>query len=146
MGQCSLQNVMDSARAKLRDDINAGGTIFTNANLQDHFATAYRKMFDAFDGIGGANRVQHTVYFNLQPTTGQWVQQADGILDMAEPEVLSERGALTTGTISSTTTDTPIKVNTSAPHGLASGSEVVISDMTGSVVPVGRWWITVTSA
>ena len=148
MGQCTVQNVFDGARAKLRDDLVAGGTSFTNSALQAHFAAVYRKMFDAFDGIGGANRVRHTQFINIPANTGVWIPNANGVTDMAEPEVLAERGALTTGNITSTSTGTPINVLATG-HGLGAAgvvADVVLTGIANTMVPWGRWWATVVDA
>lgn len=142
--QATWQQVLDSTRSVLNDNIVAGGTVWVNARLQEHAARGYRKMFDAFDGIA-ANRVRHTVYFILQPNMSVWYPTANLITDMAEPETFSERGVSASGVITATGSTTPIQA-TSTAHGLGATNAVVdllIGGVANTTAPWGRWFATI---
>lgn len=142
--QSTVQNCYDGARAALND---AAALTWTNTVLLPFFSRAYRKMFDAFSGIANS-RVRHTVHFLLPANTTQWVPVANGVTDMAEPEVLSERGAITQGNVTSTSapaSPNPINVLATA-HGLGSAGaqvELIIGGVAGTMDPWGRWFATI---
>lgn len=144
MAQETLQNVFDAARSWLADNIAvSAGESYTNALLQPHFATAYRKLYDAMGNLGSF-RVVRFFYYNLPAYTTMLVPVAIGVTDMAEPNTVAERGGVTSVAITSTNTATPIQVTTAAPHNLASNSsDIVISGVASTTSPWGRWFVTV---
>jgi hypothetical protein len=143
--QSTWQQVLDAARGWMNDTAVPGGANWPNARLQVHAATGYRKMFDALAGIAN-NRVRHTVYFQLPKYTTIWVPQSPTniVTEISEPELLSERPAITTGAIATTADISPIKVTTVNPHGLATNAtEVIIDQVAGTFAPWGRFYPTV---
>jgi hypothetical protein len=143
--QPTLQNVYDAARSWLSDNgLVAAGESYTNAVLQPHFATAYRKMYDAMANLGSA-KIRREFYHLLPAYTTLLVPSAIGVLDMEEPEFLSERGSVTAQTIGSTNTASPIQVSLTG-HGYSNYADVIVSEVAGTQAPWGRWFITVVDA
>ncbi len=144
----TVQDVMDDARAHLRDDIApeggvlVGGTVWTNDALQLHFNRAYRKMFDAMK-FGGSNRIRREWYFLLPSYTSLLVPYVYDIVDLGEPELVEERDQGTVGAIASTDTSSPVIVETAAPHLLATNADVIIQEVVGTSAARGRFYITV---
>ena len=144
MASPTLQQVYDAARGWLSDNIVvAGGETYLNAVLQAHYQTAYRELWDSM-GITSQNRVRRHWYTNLAAYVSELHPVALGLTDLAEPETLEERGSVTAIAIATTSTASPIEVTTSAPHGLGNNTEVIVSGVSGTPSPLGRWFITVT--
>jgi hypothetical protein len=145
MSECTVQNALDDARARLNDTAVAGGEIFTNAVLIPHLQPTYRELFDAMS-VAQSSRILRVVYWNLPANTTLLDPVGTmGLLDFSEPQFLEERGSLSTAAIASTNTATPIQVTTSAPHGLVTGADIIISGVSGTTAPWGRWFATVLS-
>lgn len=145
MATCTLQSVMDSARAYLSDTQVPGGEVFTNTVLQPSFEEAYRRAYRAMQGV--SKRVQIVAYANLPANTTVLVPSAFGMTDFAEPSVIEERPAQTPIAISTTSNTTPITVTTSAPHGLGAIGDVVegtVGGVVSSTSPWGKWFATIT--
>lgn len=143
MATNTLQQIFDQARAFLHDTQMAGGETWTNSALQPHFSEPYRKMFSCLMGL--SKRVQRVAYINLPASTTVLIPSTYNVVDFAEPEKIEERPAPTAITISSTTNATPI--NCLAPsHGLGPAATVVegvVSGVSGTAAPWGRWFVTV---
>src|SRR5579863_2054339 len=105
-----LQDVFDAARGWLSDNLVVpAGESYVNAVLQPHFATAYRKMYDAMANLGSF-RVRREFYYNLPPYTTLLVPSSIGVVDMAEPDFLMERSTVSIVPITSTGIVSPIGV------------------------------------
>lgn len=148
MAQCTVQEVCDDVRGILSDIAVSGGETFTNTKLLGTggagslFGEAYRTMYSKLSGL--SRRVQQTVSIVLPAQTTVVIPSAYGITDFSEPELLEERPATETITISTTSATTPITVTTATDHGLATGALVSISGVLSSFDPWGQWFITVT--
>jgi hypothetical protein len=144
MATATLQNVYDAARSWLSDNgLVSAGEIFTNAVLQPHFATAYRKMYDSL-GCIGSPRIRREFYHILPAETSIFIPSSVGIQDLAEPEFLDERKSVAAVAIAATGITSPIQVTTAAPHGYASNAtEVIVAEVAGTQAPWGRWFVTV---
>lgn len=142
----TLQNVFDAARGYLHDTQISGGEVWTNTALQVHFNEAYRRMYNAMDGL--TKRIERTVYVNLPALTTVMIPSTYNITDLAEPVLIEERPAQNPVTITSTTNATPINC-LATNHGLGTAGQTVegvISGTTGSSAPWGRWFVTIVDA
>ena len=155
MAECTVQNCLDDVRSMLGDTQVVGGEVFTNnfllgtvgsgvAGSGSYFGEPYRTMFSKI--TGASKRVQPNWMVTLPSLTSYLIPVAYGILDFSEPEYIEERAAGTAIAIASTDTSTPINVTTSAPHGLTTGAQGAISQVSGSFAPWGDWFVTVTGA
>ena len=146
MATCTLQNVFDLSRAKLRDTLVSGGATFTNTILQPHFGTAWRRVWRAMAN-SGSKRVQHSVEINLPANTTVLIPSTYNINDFSEPEVIEERQAAGTLAVTSTDTSTPINVTltagTSSLGSPGGGGYCVISGVANTSAPWGFFGFTI---
>lgn len=137
----SVEDVFNSARALLGE--TGGPIVFTDSVLQQYFNLAYPEMWQIMAMIQ-TPRVKRELYWIVPAYTTQFDPQSVGATDFAEPELMWERGNLTSVVIATTSNATPIAVATSAPHNLASSADVTVSGVAGTSAPWGRWFVTVT--
>lgn len=142
MAQPTLQNCFDGARSHLGDTQTAGGDVFTNTVLQDHFSTSWDELVGAMNNVTSP-RIIRIFYWNLPAYTEEFSPQGNGIADFSEPEFLEERGSVVSVAITSTGITSPIQVTTSVPQGQTTGNEVIISGVSGTTAPWGRNFVTV---
>ena len=139
----NLQDVFDSARGWLSDNLVVpAGESYQNAVLQPHFATAYRKMYDAMANLGSF-RVRREFYYNLPAYTTLLVPSSIGVVDMAEPDFLMERSTVSIVPITSTGVASPIQILAPDHEYASNSSDVIISGVNGTQAPWGRWFVTV---
>lgn len=146
MATCTLNEIFDDVRGFLSDTQIVGGEIFTNTYLPVHFAQPYRAMFSRL--VGGSKRVQRVVYVTLPPLTSVLIPSTYNIVDFSEPEMIEERPAPSSISITATSTATPISVH-SPGHGLGSAGSVAegaVSGVSGTSSPWGNWFATVVDA
>ena len=146
MATCTLLDVFNDVRGLLHDTQVSGGETFTNTMLQVQFNEPYRTMFGCL--MGASKRVQRTAYVMLPANTTVLIPANAGITDFGEPEMIEERPAVTSKTISTTSNASPIVVTFSAPHGFgANGTQVagMVTGVSGTSAPWGSWGGTVTS-
>lgn len=155
MATATVQQILDDVRGILSDTQKTGGEVFTNAKLLGTgangggslFGEPYRSMFSKLSGA--SKRVQPNVYVVLPAKTTVLIPSTFNILDFAEPEMIEERPATNSITITSTDTSTPIVVTTSAPHNLGPNgtiAEGAVSGVAATPAPWGNWFVTVTGA
>ncbi len=136
----TLQQTLDAARSHLGDDTVAGGEVFTNTKLQEHFAKAYRVLYRAMSSVGN-RKVYREVYHVIPANTNFLDPSTAGITDFGEPYFLEERGDLTTKAItgaSGTTTVTLAVVG----HGRDTGDLATVNGIVGFGGTEGLWGIT----
>ena len=146
MATATLQNVFDATRGYLHDTQVSGGEVFTNAALQVHFAEPYRRLFGCLMGV--SKRVQRVVYVNLPASTTVLIPSTYNITDLAEPELVEERQAQSSITITSTSNATPINVASTA-HGLGTAGQMVagvVGGVANTTAPWGHWFATIVDA
>ena len=85
----------------------------------------------------GTGSIVGTIYAYLR------FLDADGRLSNLSPLSSSYNIAVSSGTVSNATNDSPIQITTAAAHGMATGSSVKISGVRGNYGANGRWIITV---
>lgn len=142
-GSATVQNVLDAARTRLNDVDISGGTFAANSVLMNGpFQQAYRRVANALNNIG-ASRLERTFYCTVPAYTNLLIPYQVGLYDLDEPEYLMERGSLSSSPISTTSADSPIVVVTSSPHGLSTNADAVVSGVSGTQAPMGRWYVTV---
>jgi len=138
-----LSDVYTLARALLGDDQISTGEVFTNTILLPYFSIAYREMWRAMTNIGNP-RVHRVVYYVLPANTTVLVPSTANITDIAEPEVVEERGAFTTFAITNATINSSVPSVTftvASTTGLANGNFVTISGNMGITGTDGFWGI-----
>jgi len=146
MALTTWQEVLDDARAHLRDNAIPGGVVWQNPTLQPHAARAYRKLFDAMD-FGGTNRIQRDWYTVIPARTSFVNPFALGVADFKEPLFVKERAVGTVIAITSTGGAKGALISVLAPrHGLATGADVLIGGVNSTTLPWGRWFVTVVDA
>lgn len=141
--QATLEQVFVAARAYLNDQ---AANVYTDAYLTPHFNEPYRRMFNCLAPV--SKRVQRIVYTDLPANTTVLIPATIGLTDFAEPEIIEERPAQGTVTITSTDTSTPIKATATA-HGLGPTGSIVygqVSNVAGTSAPWGNWAVTVIDA
>ncbi len=130
----------DAVRGLLNDNLSE---VYTNANLQAYFNEPYRTLVSNLLGV--SKRVQRVVYVNFPVNNTYLIPSAYGINDFSEPEVIEERQASTSITITSTGTTSPINCLATG-HGLGGAGTVVegvVSGVANTYAPWGRWFVTV---
>jgi hypothetical protein len=145
MADCTFAQVGQDARARLNDVDVPAGEYATDTALQPHRERAYREMFDALVMIQ-SNRIDRVIYWVL-PAYSQLLSPEGhiGLPDFAEPVFVEERNSITTRTITSTGSASPIQVTTSTPHNLGPNQEVTIMGVQGTTSPWGRWFVSIVS-
>lgn len=143
MSGCTLAQVYADARARLNDVDLPVGEISTNFALQGAARAAYAELYDMMATVQ-TPRVDRVIYWIL-PAYDTVLSPVGsiGLNDFSEPLFLEERNSLTTVPIATTSTDTPIKIVTTAPHTLTTNQEVTVMGVTGASAPWGRWYVTV---
>lgn len=137
-----VNSVFDDARSLLQGGQTSTAMGLGNGVLQTAFNQAYTEMWQAMEQLQ-TPRVRREFYFVVPADTSYVDPASAGITDMGEPELMYERGSLTSVQISTTDTSSPIIVATVGAHGLTTNAEVTIGQVAGTQKPCGRWFITV---
>ena len=102
-------------------------------------------MFNVLAGV--SKRVQKVIYLPFPAYTTTLDPATYNVNDFSEPELIEERPMPSTPiAIATTDTSTPINVNTVSAHGLSTGTEGVVTEVSGTSAPWGQWFFTVTGS
>ncbi len=137
----TLLEVMNTARSMLQGGDTSAAIGFSNTQMQQFFNIAYPELWQIMAQVQ-TPRVRREFFHYLPAYTTLFDPFAIGIDDFAEPEMMEERGNVTTLTITTTTDTTPIRVATSGTGGLATNSSVQIADVADTTAPWGMWYMT----
>ena len=138
----TLNDTLDGARALLQGGDTSPARGLGNGVIQSAFNNAYTEMWQTMEQVQ-TPRVRREFYYLVPAYTSYVDPVTAGVLDMGEPELMYERGNLTSVQIAATSGSTPIEVDTVTPHNLTSNADVTIGGVTLTSKPDGRWFVTV---
>lgn len=128
----TLSNVYDKARSVLGEHNISGGEAFTDTVLAKFVDTALRKLYAVMSTYDNT-RVESTTYFALEPYANTWFPSMSGVTNFGEPrsvKLATKTSNYTINSVSLSTTQTTLTLNTGAPE-IQAGDKVVIYGATG---------------
>jgi hypothetical protein len=121
------------------EEVRAGGEVYRNEVLFDHFQSAYEEIFAEMEN-SGVQAVEATAYYLLPPFTSSFSPVAAGIANMGEPIRLHERGGVQSLPVTGATATSPINL-TVVGHPFAQNQEVEVAGVQGQTGANGRWFV-----
>ncbi len=143
MSYPTLQNIFDEMRSNLGDDGVTGGEICTNTAALIQAQAAVRDMASAMVNVCDI-RVFKTAYWVLPANTSVLIPSTMGVMDMAQPMSIMERGNLTIAEITGASYVDPTLTITAVAHGFQNNVSITQSKVGGMQGANGLFAITVT--
>jgi hypothetical protein len=141
----TVAQVYSRARGVLAEDEVTAGEVFTDAYLYPRLQTANNDLFRAYQTYGTLT-AQKSLYYVLPANTAHFRPSQAGVVNFGEPiygGVFQRRvtGLFTITNVVPNPGAGLCRVTTSAPHGLATGNDVIIYGVGGVSDDVNDEWI-----
>lgn len=141
----TVAQVYSRTRGVLSEDEVTAGEVFSDAYLYPRLQTAYNDLFRAYQQYGTLT-AQKSLFYVLPINTAHFRPSQAGVVNFGEPlaDGVYQRRVTGLFTITNVVPDPAnalCRVTTSAPHGLATGNDVIIYGVGGVSDDVNDEWI-----